>query len=473
MADVFIVYTTRDPAAERTAALLAEALRPQWTVFWDNEIVGEFTEAIDDEMAKAKCVIPIWSPNAKASPSVHDELTLAREQKIPMIPISIADCRPPYSFGRLSSVKLHNFDGGRDHQGFRNLCRKLNKVVPQNRPPERSTTFAGKSLPSIFFSVSGHETRLQPIQAIKALRVFGARTALVSAYDLAADPAAADDKKRRSLIYQLKRLKATGATILIDSGNYEASRKQDDLWDPDAMHRAIVGVPHDFLFSFDVAKPSTTPSIAARQICTAVAADRASTDKPIIPIVHAPRGKSGVILDNLPELIHTVASELQPPIIAIPERELGPGLIASAATVMRIRLALDALPFYQSLHLLGTGNPWSIAVLAAAGADSFDGLEWCRVVADDVDLKLSHFQHFDFVRYQAKMAKSPITQGAIASDKVDFAGKIAFHNLEIMTNFATRLQEKAKRGGLKALALETVGSQNAKELERRLPELFK
>jgi hypothetical protein len=36
------------------------------------------------------------------------------------------------------------------------------------------------------------------------------------------------------------------------------------------------------------------------------------------------------------------------------------------------------------------GNPWSIAVLTAAGADSFDGLEWCRVTVDRRTAQLHH-----------------------------------------------------------------------------------
>ena len=47
---------------------------------------------------------------------------------------------------------------------------------------------------------------------------------------------------------------------------------------------------------------------------------------------------------------------------------------------------------------MGTGNPLSIIAFAAAGADSFDGLEWCRTAADYDNNYLFHFQQFDFFR---------------------------------------------------------------------------
>ena len=92
----------------------------------------------------------------------------------------------------------------------------------------------------------------------------------------------------------------------------------------------------------------------------------------MLPIVHArKRHGGGYDLDALPSIIREMANRLNPPLIAIPERELGPGLIARAKTVRQIREELDKLPFYQPLHLLGTGNPLSIAVLTAAGCGQF------------------------------------------------------------------------------------------------------
>ena len=80
--------------------------------------------------------------------------------------------------------------------------------------------------------------------------------------------------------------------------------------------------------------------------------------------------------------IERVAKELDCNVIAVPERELGDGILERSKSVRRIRRVLDNTGRYRLIHILGTGNPYSILLLAAAGADLFDGLEWCRTVAD-------------------------------------------------------------------------------------------
>jgi queuine/archaeosine tRNA-ribosyltransferase len=72
-----------------------------------------------------------------------------------------------------------------------------------------------------------------------------------------------------------------------------------------------------------------------------------------------------------------VAEQLCPVLLAVPERALGEGIATRIRSVRQIRKALNELDFYCPLHLLGTGNPVSIIAYTIAGADSFDGLEWC------------------------------------------------------------------------------------------------
>ncbi len=467
MADVYIVYSSRDPLAAVAAAHLANLLRPQWTVFWDDMIVGDFVEAIEREMPIAGCVIPIWSPAARTSESVRDELALARQHGRTMVPVRVEACNAPYAYGQLSTVEIQDWNGGSGHDGFKQLVRKLASIVPARTPAPRPSAFGNVTLPSLFFSVSSHETHLKPIEAVRALRLFGAKTVLISAYDLL------PERRHKGIVRQLTRLRKQGAVVLVDSGNYEAYRRGDPSWTADHLRPALEDVPHDYAFSFDVLHPSRSPAVAVKQIVAAVTRDAMATTKPIIPIVHAPKHDGNYELEHLPAMIRDIADKLGPPMIAVPERELGPGLISSARTVRRIRDALDTLPFYQPLHLLGTGNPWSIAILAAAGADSFDGLEWCRVVADGLTRKLFHFQQFDFFAYQARVATSPVTAAAMDDDLVDFAGKVAFHNLDVLTKFADELQTGAASNRLEALVRELLGRENAIQLASQIPDLFK
>ena len=128
-----------------------------------------------------------------------------------------------------------------------------------------------------------------------------------------------------------------------------------------------------------------------------------------------------------------VAEQLFPVLLAVPERALGDGIIARTRTLRRLRKALNELDLYCPLHLLGkTGNPLSIAVYAMAGADSFDGLEWCQTVVDHESGRLFHFQHWDLFKDQTDWGNNgalPYIQSAL------------MHNLDFYRTFMTELRE--------------------------------
>ncbi|MFC7736512.1 toll/interleukin-1 receptor domain-containing protein [Roseomonas sp. GCM10028921] len=466
MADVCIFYARLDEAfAERLHAMLSA----RWNVWWDRDIVGPFAEAIEREASSTTCCVPIWSKNARGNPNVGDELRLARESGRPIIPVRIDDSQPPYGYGDLSSVDLRGWSGETDHPGIRQLVHRISLLVsPRRRPTRPESLASGRlELPALFLSVSSYETRLPPLDALRALRLFGADALLVSAYDLAVA------RRSDEMVEELALFREQGGFVLVDSGNYEAYRMQDKDWCPAQLAEALSGVPRDWLCSFDVMTPPSDPSEAIECVVAAVGRDQTQSGTEVVPIIHAGKTCDGNHdPSGLPAVIRAVAEHLAPPMIAVPERELGPGIIERARTVRRIRAELDSLPIYQPLHLLGTGNPWSIAVLAAAGADSFDGLEWCRIAVDAKTGTLHHIQHFDFFAWQASSALSPITQAAVGDARVDYTGKVAFHNLEYFRTFCRKLREHSRSHKMEVFITGLLGSDNKDELTRQMPELF-
>ncbi|MCQ1764711.1 hypothetical protein NOJ28_04130 [Neorhizobium galegae] len=271
----------------------------------------------------------------------------------------------------------------------------------------------------------------------------------------------------------MKKIRKADGLVLIDSGNYEATRRGDDEWLPDCFHEALQGIPHDWSYCFDQMDPSPDPATTAEQVIEAVKRDAQATGSHVLPIVHTHRLVDGFETQQLPGVVRTVADALRPPLLAVAERELGRGLIERADTVRRIRGALDQLPFYQALHCLGTGNPWSIALLATAGADSFDGLEWCRMAVDHATNRLNHYQHYDFFTYQTELSESAVTLAAIGDDNIGYAGKVAFHNLDYYRSFAAKLNEHAHTGRMEAFMIKILGDGATSQITAQLPEIFK
>lgn len=245
------------------------------------------------------------------------------------------------------------------------------------------------ALPIYFPSVSSTKTALPLLDYVRSLASLGNINGqfLVSAYDYIR-ASGAEQKELRAL---LTHAKGTGTTVLMDSGNYESYwNRQRDTWLQTDFHRAILELACPLAFGFDEQEPPDDFERHVRMILDRQARDQAAAGSTtIIPIVH---GKS----EKLPALCAAVANITGVPMIAVPERGLGNGVFQRASTVKAIRKALDAHGRYVGLHLLGTGNPISLALYSIAGADSFDGLEWCQTVVDHETALLFHFSQADF-----------------------------------------------------------------------------
>lgn len=437
MSDICILYARKD--AKKQAQQLDALLRGRWSVWRDNRIdSGDYRKAIKHEIPKAGCIVPIWSVAAEDSEVLHDELELAKRHGVPILPIRIHNVSAPLGHGSLQTTDAIGWNGDDVPATIDEHIARITKMFNERRAGQlRPTELAlanAKALPAFFFSVSSHETKLPPGAALDALNLFGPPSILISAYDM--------DKSRRSrgLFPVLRELRKKGIKVLLDSGTYEMTRRGDKKWTLSRYHAALAETPYDIAFCYDELNPPRKLPSAIKGIVDAVERDSKKAKAPILPIVHLP-GKNGEYDTGLaPKLIKGIADELRLPLLAIPERELGEGIIERTKTMWRVRDALRHLPFYQPIHILGTGDPISVALLSAAGADSFDGLEWCRYVLDGKGHSLRHFQHYDLHKWQDKFAISPVTRGAIEDNKVRYSGRTVFHNLDIYTSFLDKLR---------------------------------
>jgi hypothetical protein len=465
MTDVYVIHSSKDNS---TTGKIVELLRGKWDVWWDYNLVGSYSEAIEHEIAKAKCVVVVWSSDAKESKPVREEVHLADRHGIQIIPIFLDGTEMMYPFVSRSGVGFVGWNDLDSHPSFEQLIAKIANVVsPKIVTTPQHPSPIPLSWPSLFMSVSSHETQLVPQDAVKALRLFEASAILVSAYDLL------PIRRPKGIIQELRQVHDDGGFILIDSGNYEATRRGDDSWTSGKFAEAMRDVPHDWAYCFDVMTPKVNPKAAIESVVKAVTRDRVAATQNILPIVHAPRESlSGYNVKDLPHIVREVAYSLSAPLIAVAERELGSGLIERAKTVKRIRQELRKLPYYQPLHVLGTGNPWSIALLAAAGADSFDGLEWCRMVVDQQTHRLHHFQHFDFFKYQMSFAESQVTLDAFDDGKIEYAGRVALHNLDYFRQFNDKLMHALKTNQMESMLVEIIGPASVKQIKDAIPDLF-
>ena len=279
------------------------------------------------------------------------------------------------------------------------------------------------ALPVFFPSVSSVKTNLLPLDYIRILNSLSALNGqfLVSAFDLQNAGIS-----RKAMQSELALARNKGTVILMDSGNYESYWKNAmEVWLPNTFHGVLHEFPCCMAFGFDKQQPPEDPAIHIRLLVDRYEQDQATADSiPIIPIVHGEP-------DQLPHLLSELARLSGIKMVATPERSLGDGLFDRAKTVKKIRRSLNDLDHYVALHLLGTGNPLSIAVYSIAGADSFDGLEWCQTVVDHNTGLLFHFTHADLFKAQTRWGY----------EDLPFTVRVLAHNLEFYSSWMMGLRE--------------------------------
>ncbi len=436
MADICIIYARKDATAIPSA--LEAVLSPDWTVWWDGHIVdGDYRAAIETAIRACHILVPIWSGEATLNAHMHDELRIAANAGASIMPLRIHEADAPMGYGSLQATAVLGWMGEPDRpelKVFRDLVRKaIEKRTPNIRPKTISLT-RDIDLPGFFYSVSSHETRLEPAAALRALDMFGVPSLLVSAYDTGPDAPA-------GIRTALEKRRDAGAVVLLDSGNYERARKGDKSWTFARYRAALKVTPHDAAFSFDTLNPRGGVDKIADAAIRAARRTADHTGAPIIPIVHLPRRADGDYEVELAgPLMRRVAQALRPAMIAIPERELGSGVFARARAMDRIRHALKGIGWYQPVHVLGAGNPIGLALLSAAGADCFDGLEWCRYAVDGEQAQLHHFQLFEMFEYQLAVADSAVAAAAATLEGVSYTTRTVMHNLDFYETWLKQLR---------------------------------
>lgn len=286
------------------------------------------------------------------------------------------------------------------------------------------------ALPCFFPSISSVKTNLKPIEYLKILVTTKHPLFLISAYDIYYS----SKLDKRAIKALLRKAKQNGQYVLLDSGNFESYWIKAKPWNESLFHKTISDMDSvDFSFCFDEQNPSHNPhEIVSTITRRVVKQDKYLNNAFSAPILHAPK-------KLLPETAAKIADKLAPIFISIPERLLGDGILERTSTLLKIRRALNAVGTYYPIHLLGTGNPLSILIYVAYGADSFDGLEWCQTTVDPDSGLLYHFQHREmFEKNVVKLRKR---------ENTSYIGETLVYNLLFYNKWMAAIQEKINARG--------------------------
>lgn len=322
-------------------------------------------------------------------------------------------------------------------------------------------------LPALVPSISSFETQLDPTAALQLQYALREPVSLVSAYDV---------KRLGSDFADLCHKFRETSVVLLDSGGYEHShairyaRGNAPSWEfSDFESVCKIGL-HDFVFSFDyfwreADKQETVDNFELRLLGEVFQGHQFIAPECLIPVIHLHvRSDESQRLseDQIIRLVQRIASECKSPFVAIPERELGDGLVEKFKLTRKICDALLDTPSV-GLHILGCGNPLSFAFLAAAGARMADGLEWYRTFVAD-NFHLHHFQQQPVLASAGEATNNP-TAELILSKRLPYRVKVATLNLMSLQAFSAELSPRVRERTVHQLVQKSYGKHAGSELQ--------
>lgn len=472
-ADICVIYASEN---KEIARKLVSLLRLKWNVWWDDDITqGAWRSAVKSQITISAAVVPIFSHIIEDKHIFIDEISFALEHKKLIFPFMVEQCEIPLGFGPLNYTKAFNWNGGSDEEGYQQLEKKISsELTKKKREKQLILTRKKMDIPNFVFSLSSYDTQVQPYDGVELFKFLKPTACLLSAYDVY--------KKKDDAVFlnNIKDLNKSNSILFLDSGNYESYRKCDLYTDGNlegwevGKFREIAGiVSPDICFSFDKPNPIGSIDVIVKNTINSYYEDEKNIQNrtfPIIPILHLPYNLgNSEINQNISDIAVKVAKEIDPVMIAIPERELGYGIKERFICVRDIRRALNELGKYYPLHLLGTGNPISMQIFATAGADSFDGLEWCRTVADYDKGFLFHFSQFHFFEKSCKSRiQSPASRAIIDNEESPYVLKVASYNFDYFCDSAKTMKKMIMAGQAEYLLRNIVPNNMGTELFEEL-----
>jgi len=129
MSRIFISYASED---RERARILAQALEQRgWPVWWDREIpLGKvFDEVIEENLARAQCVLVLWSKASVGSRWVRSEASAAAARGV-LIPVLLEqDIDIPLQFRLLHAADLSSWEGDAAHPEFQSFSAHIESML--------------------------------------------------------------------------------------------------------------------------------------------------------------------------------------------------------------------------------------------------------------------------------------------------------------------------------------------------------
>lgn len=229
-----------------------------------------------------------------------------------------------------------------------------------------------------------------------------------------------------------------GGFVFADSGQYEGYWKKDKPWEYENYRDTLQALSFDFYTNFDLfpKDEETLDSYEKRAFSMIMKCESLSKDSQFIPILHAQNPSELVsITKRLVTEFPNLCS-----IIAVPERDCGGSILQKANTIARIRMELNQRDGDSLLHILGCGNPQSIAIFCYCGANTFDSLDWVRFAIDSEHKTLMDSSYNTLQSCNCKVCSEFTIDKDLDTDFNKYHEWVILHNLQFYQEYMKQIQ---------------------------------
>jgi queuine/archaeosine tRNA-ribosyltransferase len=296
--------------------------------------------------------------------------------------------------------------------------------------------------PTYFPAISKKEIRDPGDEFLGLVTSFRYPRLLVSSYDYGR----LNSLSQRRAVGRLSDYYRRGSIILLDSGVFEAYWRGDDKWTFSRYRESVKNVDSDLYFSYD---PLPSSEEADKEACRELTLKRVSDSFKLakgnecVPIVHAK--DSAHLIEFVKTLVRKESEMFEN--LAVSEKELGSSISERTITVKKLRKLIGGRKG-GLLHILGCGNPVSMAAYSYAGADTYDSLDWALSSCNPFEDTLLDYSHLELIGCKCEVCRS-------ASFKPPT--NVFLHNLLFYQNYSIKLQTMIRQGTLRDYLLEMAG----------------
>jgi queuine/archaeosine tRNA-ribosyltransferase len=277
------------------------------------------------------------------------------------------------------------------------------------------------STPLFFPSISSYGLKINLSTLVETIKTIEFDTVLISCYDVYYNN---EDNKYDFINDRAKKL------TFFDCGCYESYWFKDKNWDFNKYDEVLKTAIFDFYTSYDVYmnEHNNYEDFKEHTYKSIIKSEKSAPKSLLFPVLHNTR-KNEVI--NLTQDI--VADEIiKLKAVAYSERDLGFNIFDVISNIKKIREILNNSNEDIILHILGCGDPKTVALYLFCGVDSFDSRDWAKRTVNHYNNLTYPLNFLEAINCNCQICQTP---------NQSYVSKLLLHNLLYYQKFMNTLRD--------------------------------